>query len=238
MVEEPSPSPRRRKVVVALPGREFSGNFVVSWTKALNALWRLDWEVVLLNRYDSFVTFSRMQTLGLDVLRGADQKPFAGKLDYDVWVTIDSDILFEPEQLLELVESTDEHAVVCGAYRMTDLKHLAVVQVWDTQHFAETGSFKFLTPDEVQSWHASTGQKFMPVCYAGMGFMAVRREALEALSYPYFHCPLQEMPGKDGVLLRETCSEDVAFCKNLQSAGIAVHLHTGLRVGHEKMLII
>jgi hypothetical protein len=47
--------------------------------------------------------FSRMKTLGLDVLRGADQKPFGGQVDYDVWLTIDSDIVFTPEQIVELL---------------------------------------------------------------------------------------------------------------------------------------
>jgi cellulose synthase/poly-beta-1,6-N-acetylglucosamine synthase-like glycosyltransferase len=230
--------PRRRRIVVALPGREFSGTFLMAWTRALQALWRLDWDVVVLNRFSSFVTFSRMQTLGLDVLRGADQKPFNGELEYDVWVTIDSDVVFTPEQLIELVESTDVHSVVCGAYRMADLKHYAVVQTWDTAFFASTGSFQFLTPEAVEAWRATTQQKFMPVSYAGMGFMAVRREALERLSYPYFFAPLQEIAGADGRLLRDVCSEDVAFCKNLEAAGDTIYLHTGLRVGHEKSLVI
>lgn len=231
-------APTRRRLVLALPGREFSGNFLVAWTRAMHALWRLNWEVVVVNRFSSFVTFSRMQTLGLDVLRGADQKPFGGSVEYDVWVTIDSDIVFTPEQLVELVECTDVHPVVCGAYRMADLKHYAAVQTWDTAYFAATGSFQFLTPEAVEAWSATTGQKFMPLSYAGMGFMAVRREALEKMAYPYFYQPLQEMAGADGRLLRDMCSEDVAFCKNLEAAGYTIYLHTGIRVGHEKSLVI
>jgi hypothetical protein len=237
-----APAPPRRRVVVALPGREFSGNFLTAWTRTLHLLWRMNWEVVVVNRYSSFVTFSRMQTLGLDVLRGAGQKPFGaggeGALDYDVWVTIDSDVVFSPEQFVELVECTDVHPVVCGAYRMADLKHYAAVQTWDTAYFAATGAFQFLTPEAVEAWKATTGQKFMPVAYAGMGFMAVRREALESLTYPYFYQPLQEIAGADGKLLRDMCSEDVAFCKNLEAAGHTVYLHTGIRVGHEKMLVV
>ena len=41
-----------------------------------------------------------MQTLGLDVLRGVQQKPF-NNLDFDVWVTIDSDVIFSPQQLID-----------------------------------------------------------------------------------------------------------------------------------------
>jgi hypothetical protein len=54
--------------------------FLLSWTQALHVL-------ISSNRYDiivspgksSFVSFARMQTLGLDVRRGKAQKPFNGE---------------------------------------------------------------------------------------------------------------------------------------------------------------
>ena len=49
----------------------------------------------------SYVPFVRMTTLGLDVLRGEDQKPFNGQ-HFDVWITIDSDIVFTFEQIINL----------------------------------------------------------------------------------------------------------------------------------------
>jgi len=39
-------------------------------------------------------------------------------------------------------------------------------------------------------------------------------------------------------ITRDMCSEDVAFCKNLQDAGFDVVVNTTIRVGHEKTLII
>lgn len=229
---------RRKTVVVALPGREYSGNFLVAWTKALHALWRNGYEAVVVNRFSSFVSFSRMQTLGLDVLRGVEQKPFNGQLPYDVWVSIDSDVIFSPEQLIELIESTEVHPVVSGMYRMSDLKNYAIVADWDETHFTQNGTFKFLSVEDVDAWKGESGQKFMPVSYAGMGFWAMRREALEALKYPFFDAPLQEIKMPDGTVIRDMCSEDVAFCKNLEKAGYTVMVNTNLRVGHEKMLIV
>lgn len=229
---------KRKTVIIALPGREFSGNFLVSWTKALHTLWANNYEAIVLNRFSSYVTFSRMQCLGLDVLRGVEQKPFNGQVDYDVWVSLDSDVIFQPEQLIELIESTKVHPVVSGFYRMADLKHVASVQVWDTSFFAQHGTFQFLTPEDVESYKTTTGQTFMPVAYTGLGMFACRREVLEALRYPYFDAPLQEITTQEGIVLRDICSEDVAFCKNIEAAGYTVMVHTGLRVGHEKMLII
>lgn len=80
--------------------------------------------------------------------------------------------------------------------------------------------------------------KYMEVSYNGMGFFACRKEALDALKYPYFDAPIQEIEGDEGKMLRDLCSEDVAFCKNLKNAGYSVYVNTDIIVGHEKSLII
>ena len=174
-----------------------------------------------------------MKTLGLDVLRGADQKPFAGEVEYDVWLTIDSDIMFKPEQIIELIEDTKIHPVVSGLYRMQDMVHYACVKDWDLDYFKKTGSFQFIKVGELEK-----EGKYVSVAYNGMGFFACRKEVLEKLKYPYFSYPLIEIEAEDGKLLRDMCSEDVAFCKNLKDAGFEIIVNTTLRVGHEKTLVI
>ena len=111
------------RVILALPGRTFSGRFMLNLLETVMTMKSKGHDVIVTNEYSSFVPFSRMKTLGLDVLRGADQKPFDGKVEYDVWLTIDSDIMFTPAQVLELVEDTEKYPVVSGLYRMEDLKH-------------------------------------------------------------------------------------------------------------------
>jgi len=221
------------KVVFALPGREFSGRFLANWTETFTTLMHMGHQVIMVNEYSSFVSFSRMKTLGLDVLRGEHQKPFGGKLEYDVWFTIDSDIVFTPQQVVDLIEDTKEHAVVSGLYRMSDLQHFACVRTWDEDYFKKHGSFKFLRPEDVVG-----APKHIPVAYNGMGFMAVRKGVIESMQYPYFSYPLQHMTKEDGIVLRDMCSEDVAFCKNLKDAGYDVMVNTKIIVGHEKMLVI
>jgi hypothetical protein len=187
----------------------------------------------MMNEYSSFVSFSRMKTLGLDVLRGATQVPFDGKLDYDVWLTIDSDMFFLPEQVIELIEDTDKHPVVSGLYRMTDLVHYAAVKEWDIEYFKKYGTFEFIKTDD-----PCLKDKYIQVAYNGMGFFACRKGVIENLKYPYFSYPIIEIEAENGKLLRDICSEDVAFCKNLKDAGYKVTVNTTLRVGHEKMLVI
>ena len=221
------------KVILALPGREFSGTFLTNWTETVMKLTKMGYGVLFINEYSSYVTYSRMKTLGLDVLKGVDQVPFGGNLEYDVWLTIDSDIVFTPQQVVELIEDTKKYPVVSGLYRMSDLRHYAAVKEWNLDYFKENGTFQFMKVEELKN-----EEKFISVAYNGMGFFACRKGVIEKLKYPYFTYPLIEMEGKDGVMLRDTCSEDVAFCKNLKDAGFDIMVNTSLVVGHEKTLVI
>ncbi len=250
---------KKLKVIIGLPGDHFSQAFLLSWTNTIYTL-------VSSNRYDikispgksSFVPFARMHTLGLDVLRGKSQKAFHNEA-YDVFVSIDSDVVFSPIQLIELIECTKLHPVVSGYYMMQNNKDFAVVKEWNKSHFAEHGVFKFLQPkdteedmkkfsaeleerkkaeDEKKDPGQLSNPNFLKVSYAGMGFFACRKEVLDALVYPFFNRELQRMRGKDGVELVDMCSEDVAFCKNIEDAGFDIMLNTRLRVGHEKSVVL
>lgn len=229
---------KKKKVVLAIPGDNFSSRFLIAWTSMLNVLWdSKKYDLIISPGVSSYVTFARMQTLGLDVLRGIQQKPF-NNLDFDVWVSIDSDVIFSPQQVIDLIEATEIHPVVSGMYRMSNLTNYAIVKEWNTDYFLKNGTFEFLTPEYVEKWKQETGLKFMPVNYTGLGFFAMRREVLKKMTYPYFNADLQEIISDDGTILRDICSEDVAFCKNIQKTGVSIVINTDLRVGHHKLLSI
>ncbi len=228
----------KKKIIFGLPGDTFSSKFLLSWTATINALWESKkYDIIVSTGVSSYVTFARMQTLGLDVMRGIGQKPF-DNMDFDVWITIDSDIIFTPQQVADLIESTEVHPVVAGMYRMSNLTSYAIVKDWDTEYFGKNGSFKFITPEDVTQWKNETSLKYMPVNYTGLGFFAMTRDVLRKMSYPYFNADLQEIITEDGKILRDLCSEDVAFCKNIQKLGIPIVINTDIRVGHNKLIVI
>lgn len=218
-----------KRVIIGLPGNTFSQKFLTAWTEALPILFQ-KYSLSISVGYSSFVSFARMQTFGYNTLMGKDQKPFQGQ-EYDVFVTIDSDVVFSSQQLVDLIEATNNHDVVSGYYMMADNKHFAVVKEWNTEYFSRTGSFQFLTPGEIpsESFEAS---------YAGMGFMALTKKAMDSVEYPGFFHELVEFGGPDGRLIRELVSEDVAFCRNLQKKGFSIMVIPNLRVGHEKSFVI
>jgi hypothetical protein len=235
---QPVLRPKKKKVIIALPGDNFSSKFLVSWSNALAALWMSDkYEVAVAPATGSYVTFVRMQTLGLDVKRGVTQKPFNGD-DFDIWVSIDSDVIFNPEHLTELLDATEKHPVVAGVYRMADLEHFAVVKTWDTNYFAKNGTFEFLKQDDLNKWKTETGLKYMPINYTGMGFLACRKEVLDKLTYPYFNGELREIVSDNGIIMKDISSEDVNFCQNIIKAGFEIVINVDLRVGHLKSLVI
>ena len=230
--------PPVKKIVFALPGDNFSSKFLISWTATMSKLWETRrYDIMISPATGSYVPFVRMTTLGLDVLRGEDQKPFNGQ-HFDVWITIDSDIVFTFEQIVNLIESTDEHPVVAGMYRMADLVNYAFVKDWDEAHFKEKGVFQFITPDNIEKWKKETEFKYFPVVYSGMGFMAVKKEVFDKIKYPYFDSEILTIQREDGTVIRDICSEDVSFCKKITQAGYQIMVNTDIRVGHIKSLII
>jgi hypothetical protein len=106
------------------------------------------------------------------------------------------------------------------------------------EFFAKNGTFHFMTPEEITKWKEETSLKFLPVHYTGLGFFAATKDVLRKMSYPYFNAEIQEIITDDGKILRDMCSEDVAFCKNIHKLGIPIVINTDIRVGHNKLIVI
>jgi len=214
------------RVVFCMPGRSYSREFLLAWSDLIMQATAKGHECMISQQYSSVVHFARARCLGGDVLKGPDQKPFQGQVAYDAMMWIDSDMVFKPDDFFSILESP--HDVTAGIYMMEDLQHLAVVKDWDTEHFAKTGTFKFLSPTDLES-----EPQYVPVSYAGMGWMLIRKGVIEDLKYPWFWSPLQQVGD-----LVDMSSEDVSLCKAMAAAGHQVYIDKKIRVGHQKAMII
>jgi hypothetical protein len=214
------------KIVFCLPGKDYSREFMLSWSDLIMQAGAKGHQIMISQQYSSVVHFARSKCLGGNALKGPDQKPFQGEVDYDVIMWIDSDMVFKPEDFFKLLESP--HDVTAGLYMMENLQEFAVVKEWNEDFFLKNGSFKFLRPDDIVG-----APQYMPVAYAGMGWMMIRKGAIEDLTYPWFWSPVQKIG--EAVDMN---SEDVAFCRSLNEAGHQIHIDTTIRVGHQKSMII
>ena len=221
------------KVVFCMPGRQYSREFLLAWSDLLMQASSRGHQVMISQQYSSVVHFARAKCMGGDVLKGPDQKPFQGSVDYDVMMWIDSDIVFKPDDFFALLESP--HDVTAGMYMMEDLQHFATVKEWDEDFFAKNGTFKFMKPEDiVRVGEAdSPSSSYLPVAYTGMGWMMIRKGVVETIKYPWFHSDLQTVGS-----LVDMNSEDVSFCRALQAAGHTIHVDTKVRVGHQKLMLI
>ena len=221
------------KLVFCLPGKSYDRQFLLAWSDLLMQASARGHQVMISQQYSSVVHFARAKCLGGDVLKGPDQKPFQGEVDYDAMMWIDSDIVFKPEDFFNLLESP--HDVTAGLYMMEDLQHFATVEEWNEEFFSKKGTFKFLRPDDIVRVDGvdSSPSQYKEVAYTGMGWMLIRKGVVESLKYPWFHSELQRVGS-----LTDMNSEDVAFCKAIQAAGHHIHVDTKIRVGHQKLLVI
>jgi hypothetical protein len=214
------------KIVFCMPGRSYSREFLLAWSDLLIQATAKGHQCMISQQYSSVVHFARARCLGGDVLKGPDQKPFQGIVEYDAMMWIDSDMIFKVEDFLKIIESP--HDVTAGIYMMEDLQNLAVVKDWDEEYFKKNGSFKFLSPPDLEN-----EPRYVPVSYAGMGWMLIRKGVIEDLKYPWFWSPLQQVGD-----LVDMNSEDVALCRAMKAAGHQVYIDKTLRVGHQKNMII
>ena len=179
-------------------------------------------QILVSQQYSSVVHFARAKCLGGDVLKGPDQKPFQGEVDYDALMWIDSDIVFKPDDFFKMLESP--HDVTAGLYMMEDLQHFATVQEWNEDFFKKNGTFQFMRPDDVRG-----APRYVQVAYSGMGWMLIKRGVVEKLKYPWFWSDLERVGD-----LVDMNSEDVAFCRAIGG----VHIDTTVRVGHQKLMVL
>ncbi len=219
-----------KKLVVCLPGRQFSGTFLQCWTALVSHLAKKGIQMLLSQKYSSNVYYVRSLCLGGNVLNGKNQKIFGGT-EYDAILWIDSDIAFTTEQfdfLLSSLENNEKVDIVSGLYLMDGGTQYATVLNWDEDFFAKHGYFEFLSPKNFNPPRA-----LVKADYTGMGFMMVKNGVYEKIGYPWFR-PLWKTIKN----CEDFCSEDVAFCHLAKKEGFSIFIDPRVIVGHEKIKIL
>jgi len=93
-----------KKIVFCLPGRGCSFIFLKNFVQLCFDMVQNGMSIQISQDYSSMVNFARCKVLGANVLRGPDQIPWDGKLEYDYQLWIDSDIVFNPDKFWQLCD--------------------------------------------------------------------------------------------------------------------------------------
>ena len=85
-------------IVFCLPGRGCSYAFMKNFVQLCFDLVQNNMSIQISQDYSSMVNFYVVSVLEYNVLRGPDQVPWDGKLEYDYQLWIDSDIIFNTDK--------------------------------------------------------------------------------------------------------------------------------------------
>lgn len=214
-----------KTIIFCLPGNTYSGDFMLSFLELLSYVGTQGANFKVSQQYSSMVNYARCKCAGADVTRGKNQKPFGG-LPYDYMMWIDSDIRFNTELFIKLVEMDKD--IASGWYSQPGGTS-PVVEKMDDEYFKQNGAYQFLTADEL-----TERSELCKVDYIGFGWVLIKQGVFEKLEYPWFAPKLLNI-GED---MQDVCSEDVAFCHDAKDAGFEIWLDPTCRVGHEKTLVI
>lgn len=220
-------------VIFCIPGREFTMNFLQSWTRLVIELNQRRISFLLSNTYSPVVYYARTSCLRGHVLRGVDQKPFDDGLSYDMLFWIDSDIVWEPSHFFKIYDQMMQNPsldCLAGVYPMQDGMTSTIVEEWDEDYFAENGTFRFLPMQEVQQ-----KEGLFKAFYVGFGFFAVRKATQDRFKYPFFQPIFHSLKGG---AIYDFSSEDASWFYQAKEMGIQLWIDGSVRVGHEKMVIL
>ena len=158
---------------------------------------------------------------------------------------VDADIGFEPEQVLRLLECGAEMCAAVYPIKRIDWDKVKTTIVSGRSNPAAAALKYVFEVEDPNAVVARAG--FIKVCYAGTGFLMIRREALERMCAHYPQLKFQRdhsldaatasdnrfalfecMIAKDGTYL----SEDFAFCKRWTDIGGEIWADLNSRLNH------
>ena len=227
-----------KKIVFCLPGRGVSYQYLKSFVQLCFDLVQCGASIQISQDYSSMVNFARCKCLGANVLRGPNQIPWDGKLEYDYQLWIDSDIVFNSEKFFQLFldanpEGEKQREIVAGWYCTEDGRTTSVAHWLEEDDFRTNGGV--MNHETIESM--SKRRKPFTVDYTGFGWLLIKKGVFEheGLPYPWFAPKMQVFESGE---VQDMCGEDVSFCLDAKEAGFEIWCDPRIRVGHEKTRVI
>ena len=259
---------RGKTIVFCLPGRGVSYNFLKSFVSLSFDLVQSGAAIQISQDYSSMVNFARCKCVGANVLRGPNQLPWDGKLNYDYQLWIDSDIVFNTEKFYQLVLN----AIPAEAISKEEVKQ--TVKNEKGEDVEQTGFKLNIDPEKereiVAGWYCTEDGKTTSVAhwldeddFRGNGGV-MNHETIDSItkrkkSFTVDYTGFGWLLIKKGVFeseglpypwfapkmqvfesgeVQDMCGEDVSFCLDAKEAGFEIWCDPRIRVGHEKTRII
>ena len=220
------------KVVFCLPGTTFSWRFLQCWTNTINYCLANGIQPLVSQAQSNNVYMVRNKCLGADVMRGAEQQPFNGQLDYSKIVWLDADSVWTPQQLQRLL---NHDVAIVGALQPFEGGSGYTCGWLDAGFFKANGYMPYLTDEKLKTAQLAENGLLL-VDYCGLGMLVVKRGVYEALPYPW-HRPVWFNYTINGKEVTDFSMDDVGWAMQAKQAGFQVYVDPAVRIGHEKTVV-
>lgn len=211
---------KHANLVILTPGHSMMGAYVRSLLNTGKVLEQNGISWAFSNDYASHVADAREITLsGTRQNNVFDSRPFSGEFTYDKLLWIDSDIAWEPEDVLKLYHSDKD--IVTGAY----ILDTGVVAAYKTMFGSPMSQDDVINLKEVTEIEG-----------AGFGFICFKSGIFENLSRPWFQMvPKQHIIGGQEITI-PIMGEDLSLCERVRKIGFKIWLDPSVRLVHHKTL--
>jgi hypothetical protein len=211
--------------VILVPGKVFSEQFLLSWTKTINYFYENNISFIYKFFYFPIVSSVRNYLVGqnpvepIKSIEGCPVTVFNGEVKTKKVIFIDSDMVWEPEAIEQLLKSP--YDITVAPYVLTDKKRSSVRMNDEFLSVEEMG--KQTEPFKIHS--------------AGLGFTACNLKVLEAIKYPWFDVKENIVVDENGLQEGFIIGEDVYFFMKAYESGFEIYCDPRIKVGHEKQNI-
>lgn len=205
------------RVVFVLTDKEYSGDWIQMFMSAFTEVAKKGHEIVFRHNYNQFPHFAKASALGAISSEGPDQKPFQGKIEFDVIMFIGSQCRFKADDVLALIDSP--HPVTTGHFSLNGEKSCILKSLDNLGEFMPSKEIDEL-PEDV---------KYIDVEFSSLEFAAVKSEVFDKLDYPWFYNAKQtnEMP-----------TDELSFAQKCLENGVKIQVDKSVKVGHSVEVVI
>jgi hypothetical protein len=211
-------------LIICLPGNSWDINFQINLIKLQSYLEEKKISFMLNIVGGSNISFVREHCLGVtdrEAYMLTPVKPFHEEIDYKFIIWIDSDVIFEPLWIVQMMSYNKN--IVSGFYKKS------------SQHFTST-----LWQKDIHKPYAVMTEKdlenkkdLIRLKWNGFGFMLIKRGVFETIPRPWFLTTVVDY----GQGLR-MAAEDVYFCLQAEKYGFEILGDPLVRCGHLKTALL
>jgi GT2 family glycosyltransferase len=207
-------------IVFCTPGHSMMTSYIKSFLATITELGKRNISWAWSSEYSSHVADARETTLsGTTQNIISETRPFHGSLTYDKLMWIDSDIAWNPEDVIKLYESDKD--IISGAYLLASGEVVAYKELMRNA----------MSYDEVLALKETT-----QIAGAGFGFICIKSGIFEQMTRPWFQSVqiTTESDGKDWTF--PIMGEDLSWCHRATELGYSIWLDPSVKVQHHKMM--